>query len=182
MPHVACTLWPVPRAVWCRGSALALHPQFYYCAALVFHSQHYRALLFAYIHTLIQEELLEGGQPLEPLLSEMEMYRARAQESFAYVFSSEHTTLARRTEGPNDRAIAELGGAPAASASASASDAAAAGAGDSGGGGLTVVQPPTVYGLSPPPPVTDGEPGSPAGGNHEGGGGQVSQSKSCTVQ
>jgi hypothetical protein len=47
---------------------------------------------------------------------------------------------------------------------------------------LTVVQPPTVYGLSPPPPVTDGEPGSPAGGNHEGGGGQVSQSKSCTVQ
>lgn len=146
--------------------------------------------MFAYIHTLIQEELLEGGQPLEPLLSEMEMYRARAQESFAYVFSSEHTTLARRTEGPNDRAIAELGGTPAASASNAGGEAAggAGGGGDSGGGGLTVVQPPTVYGLSPPPvPVTDGEPqpGSPGGGGGGAGGGRgqpVSQSKSCTVQ
>ena len=48
------------------------------------------------------EQLLEGGQPLEPLLAEMEMYRSRAKESFAYVFSSEHTIQAHHAEGPAD--------------------------------------------------------------------------------
>ena len=44
------------------------------------------------------EELLQDGLPLEPLLAEMEVTAERARHSYAYVFSSEHSTLARQPE------------------------------------------------------------------------------------
>eukprot|EP01043_Picozoa_sp_COSAG02_P010968 COSAG02_NODE_397_length_23124_cov_439.255635_10_plen_163_part_00 len=123
-----------------------------------------------------QEELLEAGEPLESLLSEMEMYRARAQESFAYVFSSEHTTLAKTTERP-DRELshAELGGMGDTEAQLVAPR-------------VDVVQPPTTYKLSVAAPPVHGRNSSDAsrhdandgGPGHEPAG--VSKSKSCALQ
>ena len=115
------------------------------------------------------EVLLEAGQPLEPLLAEMEMYRSRAQESFAYVFSSEHTIQAHHAEGPAD---------PEQLASIEAARSATHG----GEGGVEVVPvpgtpgrvvlPPAGYGLSAPPVLDEGEEeNAPA-----------DKSKSCVVQ
>lgn len=81
---------------------------------------------------------------MDTLLGEIEMYRSRAQESFAYVFSSEHTTLARKTERPDLELRAELGGVDTSAASRA------------GATGLDVVQPPSRYTLSVlPPPMHD---------------------------
>lgn len=120
----------------------------------------------------LQEELLAGGKAVEPLLSEMEMYRARAQESFAYVFSSDHTTLARMTERPDpELSRADLGGVDAMKAGVPASAA-------------DVVQPPARYKLSVPASTVDGHGGREDNGGHEHGSERepVSRSKSCVLQ
>jgi hypothetical protein len=123
-----------------------------------------------------QEELLEAGEPLESLLSEMEMYRARAQESFAYVFSSEHTTLAKTTERPDpELSQAELGGVGVTQAQIVTP-------------GDDVVQPPTAYQLSVAARPVHGRDGSDASRHEANGGGRphetasVSKSKSCVLQ
>jgi hypothetical protein len=124
-----------------------------------------------------QEELLEAGEPLESLLDEMEMYRARAQESFAYVFSSEHTTLARTTERPDpELSQAELGGVGVTLAQIAPP-------------GVDVVQPPTTYSRSsvgaPPVHGRDGSDGSRRDGHGDGSERElagVSKSKSCVLQ
>ena len=126
----------------------------------------------------MQEELLEAGEPLEPLLGEMEMYRARAQESFAYVFSSEHTTLARTTERPDpELSQAELGGADASGTPRE-------------GGVVTsvdnVVKPPTTYAssLSVPAPLNHGQHNSGVGEDQRDDTERdpVGKSKSCVLQ